>query len=69
MKTLRHFFRIAIDLDPALNPIGSHLEVRTPEERLALVVRPSDGPFDSPSDVLRYCLDDVVARYGVPLEL
>lgn len=68
--TPKYWIRLSIDLDPALNPIGSSYEVHDADGRpVTLVVPPVNGPFDSVGDVLRDLLDDVVSRYGVPLSL
>lgn len=69
MTTPKYWVRISIDFDPALNAIGSCYELHQDDERVSLVVREADGPFDSPGDVLRFCLDAVASRYGVPLAL
>lgn len=69
MKPPKYWIRICVDVDPALNPIGSSYEVHSADDLVSLVVRAADGPFDSASDVFGYCLDDVVSRHGVPLTL
>lgn len=69
MTTPPHWFRLAVDLDPAFNVRGSHFSLHRGRETISEVVRQMDGPFDSAVDVFGYVLDDVAARYGVSLSL
>ena len=63
------WFRLSIDVDPALNPIGISYCVWVADRVAAIHVLPLPGPFDYLSEVLEELLDDVQTRYGAAQEL
>lgn len=64
-----YWYRLAIDLDRTLGPIGSYWELRTDTGPHAVHVMTEPGPFDAPEDVLRMLVAEVTNRHGVQLPL